>query len=158
MRIGDVQRALVAAEARALAERVDDPTARRGYEELAALVEAGEVPDDRPGAVLALEAVLSLSLETGRARTAHGPAGARALAALWRETPGGRSATERLAELNGALGALGGMPLGSIRFVAAGPGAYTLLVSAGRLEARLSIDRDGVDLRGLTVGGGGIGD
>ena len=102
--------------------------------------------------------LLALSLETGRARSEHGPAGVRALTAMWRETPQGAQQSQELDGLNQALGALRGLPVGAVRVAASGPGAFAVTVSAGDLEMRLSLDRAGARLRSLNVGGGGVGE
>jgi hypothetical protein len=155
VRLGEAERGFVAAEALALAERLSDREARAAYRRLARLAEAGEVPEEDAGAV---EAVVAMALETGRARAVHGPAGVRALASVWRETPAGRRVARELEELNEALAVLRGLPVHVVRLAAAGPGAYSVSIAAGDYEVRLAVDRDGARLRSLNVGGGGIGE
>jgi hypothetical protein len=38
------------------------------------------------------------------------------------------------------------------------PGAFAFTISAGEYELRLAFDRDGVRLRSINVGGGGVGE
>jgi hypothetical protein len=101
---------------------------------------------------------LALALETGRARTVHGPAGERALAMLWRETPQGREAVDGAAELTRALAALQGFELASVRITATAPSAYALAIAAGDSEVRVAFDRGSARLRSISVGGGGAGE
>jgi hypothetical protein len=153
--VGEDERAYLAAECRALAERLEDPAARRRYEEVAAAAERGEVPDEWLGLV---GTVAALSLETGRAREVHGPPGVRALVSLWKRTPQAREVEARLEELNEALSALRGRPLRALTVSAVGPGAFSVRVVAGDDEVRLVADRTGVHLRSIEVGGGGVGE
>ncbi len=149
------ERPVLAAEARALAERLDDPEFRAPYELMAAAVEAGEVPDEVASAVGALAA---LALETGRARSVHGPAGVRALISVWKRTPQGVEAAQQVDELNTALTALRGLPLESVRVAVTGPGAFSISIGTPDYEVRLALDNAGVRLASLNVGGGGIGE
>jgi hypothetical protein len=149
------ERPVLAAEARALAQRLDDPEFRAPYEQMAAAVEAGEVPDEVASAVGALAA---LALETGRARSVHGPAGVRALISVWKRTPQGLEIAQEVDELNEALTALRGLPLQAVRVAVAGPGAFSITIGTPDYEVRLAIDGSGVRLASLNVGGGGIGE
>ena len=149
------ERPILAEEARSLAARLEDPEFRAPYERMAAAVEAGEVPDEVASAVGALAA---LALETGRARSVHGPAGVRALISVWKRTPQGREIAGEVDELNTALTALRGLPIESIRVAVAGPGAFSITIGTRDYEVRLVVDRDGVRLGSLNVGGGGIGE
>jgi len=155
MKIAEDERPFLAAEARALAEHLDEPTARHRFRDIAEAAEAGEIPD---GWAEAVGAVAALALETGRVRTVHGPPGVRALIALWKRTPQGEEVVAELEELNTALSALRGYPVESVRVAPSAPGAYSISISAGEYEIRLAVDRSGVRLRSLNVGGGGIGE
>lgn len=155
MKLSIDEAVVVSAEARAVAERVEDPDARLRYARLADHADRGEVPEDSSEA---LESVVGLALESGRARSVHGPAGVQALLRVWKETPSGRATAQEVVELNAALSALRGLPLGDIRVAASGPGAWSIGVSAGEYSVRLSVDRDAVRLRSLNVGGGGPGE
>jgi hypothetical protein len=155
MTIEQDERSILAAEARALAERLDDPEFRAPYEQMAAAVEAGEVPEEVASAVGALAA---LALETGRARSVHGPAGVRALISVWKRTPQGMQIANEVDELNTALTALRGLPLESLRVAATGPGAFSISIGTPDYEVRLVVDSAGIRLASLNVGGGGIGE
>lgn len=154
MRIAEADRAVLAEEARALASRLA-PTGDGVYEELADLAEAGEVPEDWAAEV---ETVVTLALETGRARSVHGPGGVRALVSIWKETPRGQAVAAELDDLNTALTGLRGLRLDAVRVSAPAPGTYSISISAGEVEMTLAVDRSGVRLRSLNVGGGGPGE
>lgn len=155
MRVGEAERDFLVAEALALADQLADEDARLAYQEIAWAADRGHIPEELEGRVGELIAV---ALESGRARAVHGPDAVRALVSLWRETPQGRGVARELEEVNRALTALRSLPVAGIRLAATGPGAYSLSVSAGPYEVRLAIDRGGVQLRGVNVGGGGIGE
>jgi hypothetical protein len=149
------ERSILAAEARALAERLDDPEFRAPYEQMAVAVESGEVPEEVASAVGALAA---LALETGRARSVHGPAGVRALISVWKRTPQGVEIANEVDELNTALTALRGYPIESVRIAAMGPGSFSISIGTPDYEVRLVVDSAGIRLASLNVGGGGIGE
>ena len=64
----------------------------------------------------------------------------------------------KIEDLNAALDALRGLPIGSVRVLSTGPGAYTVTIGAGDVEVRLTFDRDEATLRSINVGGGGVGE
>jgi hypothetical protein len=155
MRVGEAEREYVVAEALALAEVVPEGDARAAYQEIAFAADQGDVPEslsDRVGDLVAL------AVETGRARSVHGPAGVRALIAVWKDTPQGRRAVEHAADLNQALTALRGRELDAVRVTPTAPGAYALTIAAADVEVRLTFDRSEATLRSINVGGGGIGE
>ena len=155
MKIGEDERPFLAAEARALAEHLDEPLARERFEAIATAAEAGEIPESLAESVGTLA---GLALETGRVRTVHGAPGVRAMLALWKRTPQGEAAADDLEELNTALSALRGLAVESVRVAATAPGSYSFSIAAGDYEVRLIVDRSGVRLSSLNVGGGGIGE
>jgi len=155
VKVGEAEREYVVAEALALAELVPEGDSRLEFQEIAWAADQGEVPDDLTGRVGEL---VALALETGRARSVHGPAGVRALVSVWKDTPQGRTAQGKIEHLNAALDALRGLPIGSVRVLSTGPGAYTVTISAGDVEVRLTFDRDEATLRSINVGGGGVGE
>jgi len=155
MKIAEADREFLVAEALALSEQLPLGEGRSTYQESAWGADQGEVPDELGERVGEL---LALSLETGRARSEHGPAGVRALTAIWRDTPQGKRQAGELDGLNRALTALRGLPVGAVRVAASGPGAFAVTIVAGDLEMRLSLDRTGARLRSLNLGGGGVGE
>jgi len=94
MKIAEDERPFLAAEARALAEHLDEPLARERFETIAAAAEAGEIPESLAESVGTLA---GLALETGRVRTVHGAPGVRAMVALWKRTPQGEAAADEAA-------------------------------------------------------------
>jgi hypothetical protein len=155
VRVGEAEREYVVAEALALAEGLPEGETRVAFQEIAWAADRGDVPDDLSGRVGEL---VALAVETGRARSVHGPAGVRALIAVWKDTPQGRRAAEQAEELNTALTALRGRTLDSVRVLPTGPGVYAVTVAAGDVEVRLTFDRDEATLRSINVGGGGVGE
>ena len=156
MKVREAERPYLSAEAMALATELPEGSAlRAACVEVADAARAGEVPSRlEPTA----GDVVSMALETGRARSVHGPAGERALVTLWRETPRGREALEGASELNEALSALRGFPIGGVRVTPTGPSSYAISISAGDCDVNLSFDHGSARLRSINVGGGGSGE
>jgi hypothetical protein len=155
MKVGEREREYVVAEALALAEVVPDGDARAAYQEIAWAADQGEVPEDLTTRVGEL---VSLAVETGRARSVHGAAGVRALISVWKDTPQGREVAGRTDDLNEALTTLGGRTIDRVRVLPTAPGAYALTIAAGDVEIRLTFDRSEATLRSVNVGGGGVGE
>ena len=155
MRVGVAEREYVVAEALALAEGLTEGETRLSFQEIAWAADQGDVPEDLSARVGDL---VALAVETGRARSVHGPAGVRALIAVWKDTPQGRKAAEQAEELNTALTVLRGRTLDTLRVLPTGPGTYAMTVGAGDVEIRLTFDRSEATLRSINVGGGGIGE
>jgi hypothetical protein len=154
MKLAEDEATVLAAEARALAEALGSDRSAE-FDRLATSVEGGVFDENVSEAAGTVAAV---ALETGRARAVHGPAGVRALVAVWKLSPQGLAVAAELDELNTALTPLRELPVQDLRVAATGPGAYSLTLSAGEYEVRLAVDRDGIRLRSLNVGGGGIGE
>src|SRR6266542_409622 len=146
MKVGEAEREYVVAEALALAELVPEGDTRAAYQEIAWSADRGEVPEDLSDRVGELVAV---AVETGRARSVHGPAGVRALISVWKETPQGRQVSEKVEDLNAALSVLRGATIGSVRVLATGPGTYALTIAAADMEIRLTFDREQATLRSI---------
>jgi hypothetical protein len=155
LKLADDEATVLVAEAKALSDALGDLDGGR-YAELAADIEAGRFDET----ALPEEAgtIAAMALETGRARAVHGPPGVRALTAVWKRSPQGQAVAEELGELNTALSPLRGLPVNNVRVAATAPGAFAVTISAGEYELRLAIDRDGVRLRSINIGGGGVGE
>src|SRR6476646_2312759 len=82
-----------------------------------------------------LESVLELGLQTGRVRAYYGPGGEQAALGTLRKLPRGRLRGESAAEVSQALQTLTGATLDGVRIAAVAPGAFTLSIEAGGLEA-----------------------
>jgi hypothetical protein len=108
--------------------------------ELAALVDEGSVGGEP--AVL-LESVLELGLQSGRIRAVYGPGGEQAAVATLRRLPRGRDRGSSAADVSAALQALAGKPLDGVRIAALAPGAFTLTIEAGGVEAAIRLDQHG---------------
>ena len=155
MKVAEADRAFLVAEAEAFAEQLPDGELRQALAAVVSSSADGEVPaelEERVGSIAAL------SIETGRARSVHGPAGVRGLTALWKDSPQGRRVAEEARELEQALTALRGRSLEAVRVIPTGPGAHAITIAAGGVEVRLSVEIGTVGLRGVNVGGGGIGE
>ena len=155
MKVAEPDRAFLVAEAEAFAAQLPEGDLRSALTAVVAASDAGDVPaelEERVGSLAAL------SIETGRARSVHGPAGVRALTALWKDSPQGRRAVEEARELEQALVALRGRSLEAVRVIPTGPGAHAITIAAGGVEVRLSVEIGTIGLRGVNVGGGGVGE
>ncbi|HYG65218.1 MAG TPA: hypothetical protein VEL74_21740 [Thermoanaerobaculia bacterium] len=142
------QREVLLEEIAALAAAVRDPESRERYGALHAAVEAGEVGDDLAGA---LEGLLEMLLQTGRARRIHGADGEQSLLRLFHKTPRGAAARRSTEAVNEALRGLRGQTLENLLFTVQGPGVYRLGLATDRCRLTVEIDRHGVSVESLEV-------
>ena len=119
-----------------------------GYREpLAAL--RGVVEDDGalgPDDAAELERLVAIGLQSGRIRARYGPGGEQALLRLYRTLPGGVELRQSAAAVGEALTGLQGRMLESVSLTAVGPGAFSLAVTAGGVQLRVHLDRQGARL------------
>jgi hypothetical protein len=108
--------------------------------ELVAALDEGEVDGE---AAELLESVLELGLQAGRIRAYYGPGGEQAALATLRRLPRGRLRSESAREVTQALQAFSGRTLDTIRIAAVAPGAFTVSVNAGGVEASIRLDPTG---------------
>jgi hypothetical protein len=115
-----------------------------------ALAEGGPVAeDDAPD----LEQLVTIALQSGRARALYGPGGEQALLRLYRRLPGGIDARESAASVSEALAQLQGKPLERVSLTAVGPGRHSLALDAGGLRLLVHLDRNGARLASVETSG-----
>jgi hypothetical protein len=120
------------------------------YQALRESAGRGEVPAIE---VPLLEGVVTLALDTGRARLVHRADGERILTELFRRTPRGRVLGEALAGVNRALGTLRGQPVRSLRVAMRTVGVFTVTIETDIADITLSLGRGGVAVEHVSVGG-----
>lgn len=147
--VDPAQQAILLAELEVLLAAVRDPAARAPFADLAAAVVDGAVSGG--DALAALERLLEMTLQTGRARRVHGPEAEQSLLRLFYQTPHGAAARRSTEAVNGALRELAGQTLEAILFTAQGPGAFKLGLSTDRCRLALEVDRHGVTIESLEV-------
>jgi hypothetical protein len=133
-------REVALAEVQAVHAMARDEERRERLAELVSLLADGEV-EGEPADLL--EGLLELGLQTGRIRAVYGPGGEQAALKTIRRLPRGAERATSAQDVSKALGALQGQVLDNLRITAVGPGAFTLSVQAGGLEASVRLDRDG---------------
>jgi hypothetical protein len=133
----------------AFAQRLRDPASRERYTALAEAIENGMVPS---GLMPALEAMLELALQTRAVRQRHGPDAERALADLYFRTHRGSALRQAARDVTRALEALNGQTIEKIS-VTAGAGKHTISINTDRAHLTLSVDRGGVQVDRVEVGG-----
>lgn len=138
--LGEVQAVLAAAR---------DESYRERLAALAVSIEEGELAGEEEAAEL--ERVLELGLQAGRIRAVYGPGGEQAALRLFRRLPAGAALAETARSVSGALAALNGRALESLRIEAVGPGMYRLALVAGGAEVAVRLDRGGVRLASIGV-------
>lgn len=143
-----LQKEVVGEEVAALLQGLQAPPARAPWEDLAAAVAEGAVPEPL---LPRLESVLEMSLQTGRARKIHGAEGEQALLRLFHKTPRGAAARRSTEAVNAALKALAGQTIEGLVVTSQGPGVFRLGVSTDRLKLALEVDRHGVTVESLEV-------
>jgi hypothetical protein len=139
-------RELVLAEVQAVRAHARDEAMRDRLAELLTAVDDGAVADEAEDL---LESVLELGLQTGRIRAYYGPGGEQAALSTLRRLPRGRLRGESAAEVTAALQTLAGRTLDSVRIAAIAPGAFTLSLQAGGVEATVRLDATGVRIASL---------
>jgi hypothetical protein len=100
-----------------------------------------------------LERLVTLALQSGRARALYGPGGEQALLRLYRRLPGGIEAKESAAAVSEGLGQLQGKPVERVSLTALGPGRHSLALEAGGLRLLVHLDRNGARLASVETSG-----
>jgi hypothetical protein len=133
----------------AFARTLKDPASRERYAALAEAVEGGAVPAELFGP---LETMLELALQTKAIRNRHGPDGERALTDLFFRTGRGVAQRQAARDVTRALEALAGQTIEKIAVTAA-PGRHVIAINTDRAHLTLSVDRGGVQVDRVEVGG-----
>jgi hypothetical protein len=136
------------AEAQTVQSMARDDTMRLRLAELVSAVDEGRV--DGESAEL-LESVLELGLQTGRIRAYYGPGGEQSALATLRKLPRGQARSDSAREVSGALKALNGAQIDAVKIAAIAPGAFTLSIEAGGVEATVRLDGNGARLMSLAT-------
>lgn len=147
--LSDAERELLAAEIPLFAATLKDPVTRDRYTQLAIAVGDGTVPGPL---VAPLETMLELLLQAQRIRREHGPDGESTLLRLFQRAPRGAAMKEAAQEVNEALTALQGQALEKLSFSPTARG-YAITLDTDRCHLALSIDRAGVRIDRMEVGG-----
>ncbi len=146
--LDEFQKEILEREVRAFLTGVADPEAQARYAGLLQEVEDGEVSEE---CSTALEGILQVVLESGRARKLYGPPGENSLNSLFQKTPRGSALVQQANEVNKALKGLEGQTLGGVSFRSTGPGSWGLTLQTDRGELTLRIDRQGIRVHDLEV-------
>ena len=125
-----------------------DETMRLRLAELVAAVDDGGVDGD---SAELLESALELGLQTGRIRAYYGPGGEQAALSTLRKLPRGRVRSESTREVSAALKALNGAQIDAVKITAVAPGAFTVSIEAGGVEASVRLDGTGARLTSLAT-------
>jgi hypothetical protein len=136
------------AEAQTVLSMARDETMRSRLAELVSAVDDGDVAGD---SAELLESVLELGLQTGRIRAYYGPGGEQAALSTLRKLPRGRVRSDSAREVSDALKALNGALIDSVKITAVAPGAFTLSIEAGGVEASVRLDGNGARLTSLAT-------
>jgi len=108
-------------------------------------VEARDTPE--------LERLVTIALQSGRARALYGPGGEQALLRLYRRLPAGIEAKESAEAVGEALAQLHGKPLERVGLAAVGPGSHSLTLEAGGIRLLVHLDRGGARLASVETSG-----
>ena len=140
---------LLQEELSAVAGLVSEVEDRARYDELAAAVEAGTLPDE---ALEPIGTLLELGLQTGRIRKLHRASGEQTLLRLYGRTPAGKAQADATAEVNRALQQLDGQEIESVRVHTRVPGTYLVMIGTDALEITLRFSPDGAGVESVAVG------
>src|SRR3954447_15981118 len=141
-------REVALAEAQTVQSMARDDTMRVRLRELVAAVDEGTIDGD---SAELLESVLELGLQTGRIRAYYGPGGEQAALSTLRKLPRGRVRADTARDVSTALKALNGAQIDAVKIAAVAPGAFTLSIEAGGVEASIRLDGTGARLTSLAT-------
>jgi hypothetical protein len=141
-------REVALAEAQTVLSMAQNDEMRARLAELVGDVDDGEVGE---GSTELLESVLELGLQTGRVRAYYGPGGEQAAISTLRRLPKGRERSQSATEVSKALQALNGQTIDAVKIAAVAPGAFTITIEAGGVEASVRLDTNGARLTSLAT-------
>jgi hypothetical protein len=141
-------REVALAEAQTVLSMAQNDEMRARLAELVSDVDDGAV---REASSELLESVLELGLQTGRIRAYYGPGGEQAALSTLRRLPRGRDRSESAREVTSALQALNGQQIDAVKIAAVAPGAFTITIEAGGVEASVRLDTNGARLTSLAT-------
>jgi hypothetical protein len=148
--LGDEERELLRLELRTLLPALSGPRRER-YEALARVIDSDSA--SVPVEVLpALESVLELALQTGRARRLYRAEGERILTNVLRRTPQGRELSAQLDRVNEALRVVTGETLDAVRVRMRTLGHFTVTIQSKATTITLAVRPDGVQVESVAVG------
>jgi hypothetical protein len=142
------ERELVLADLDALLPTLDGERRAR-FTRLRDAADAGQVPAELASA---LESVLELALQTGRARARYRADGEQVLTRLYGRTPAGRDLAAHLRRVNEALRALEGETIESVQVRMRTVGHFTLAVQTDATSITLVSRPDAIDVESISVG------
>ncbi|MFZ1881585.1 MAG: hypothetical protein WAU41_15680 [Gaiellaceae bacterium] len=141
-------REVALAEAQTVQSLARDETMRARLAELVSAVDDGDVGGD---SAELLESVLELGLQTGRIRAYYGPGGEQAALKTLRKLPRGRVRSDSARDVSIALKTLAGSTIEAVSIAAVAPGAFTLSIEAGGVQASVRLDGNGARLTSLAT-------
>jgi hypothetical protein len=133
----------------AFARTVKDPAGRERILALVQAVDAGVVPPEMVGS---LEMLLELALQTKAIRRRHGPDAEKILTDLFFRTGRGAALRQAARDVTRALSVLAGQTVEKVS-VTAHPGRHTITIATDRANLTLSVDRGGIQVDRVEVGG-----
>ena len=138
------EREVALAEVDAVRAVVQDVGYRERLDGLREAIEDDGVAD--PDELVELERLVTIALQSGRIRALYGPGGEQALLRLYRKLPAGVELIQSAAAVGEALSGLQGRTLESVTLSAVGPGAFSLSITAGGVQLKVHLDRQGARL------------
>lgn len=142
------QQVLIADEAEAFAERVQNPAIKEAYHRLRTEAAEGEISDELDEAFANM---LELGLGSGRIRALHGAHAEMEATKLFRRTVKGKELDTQFEAANRMFEALEGHSVRKITLSARGPGMYTLVVETDESRVVTNLAQAGVDVRSVEV-------
>jgi hypothetical protein len=147
-----LQRDVLIPQIDAFLDATSDPAAREVYESLRAAVAAMSIPVELQAR---LGAIVEVALSSGRVRKLFGPGAELALNSLFTKTPRGLEIAASIAEVNKALGELGGQSIEHMTTTQRSPGVYSLTIKTEKCQIVIGFGPSGVRIESLEVDLGG---
>lgn len=142
------EQVLVRADLDVLLPTLDGERAER-FAALRHAVVAGTIPVELGGA---LEALLELTLQTGRARARYRADGEGVLTKVYRRTAAGRGLQAHMRQVNTALGRLEGEQITSVKVGMRTVGHFTIAIQTDRTTLTLATRPDTINVESVAVG------
>ncbi len=133
----------------ALMSSVADEEVRRPYRELYEAAGEGIVPEYL---FTALETVLEMTLQSGRARHHESPQVEQILQRLFNRTPRGIETRSSISETNRAIAALQGQIVDTCSISSNSPGVYRMKFDTDRCQITLEFNESTVSVTSVNIG------
>ena len=141
------ERELALSEVSAVLAAVPEGDYRARLDAIHAALEDGGPVDAED--LVELERLVTIALQSGRARALYGPGGEQAALRVYRRLPRGSEAGASARAVTDALASLAGRRLDGIRVEVTGPASFALRLEVDGVDVGVRLDRNGARLMSI---------